>query len=216
MYEFFEGAFEGYDGSILIGNSRMLVKEDGKIAPFMKIGVTELPQIFKDCCPQARMAGVAIGGDTHTVEQGIPVISYEEYNTWDESGDGPPIDHISKGIITTLNPDLDHYMFVDESGYQEEECYDAEVFEGMDLALSLEVTDARVPVLVTWNGGGGTRRAVNRALENGIPVILIEGSGRETDVMCDELADNPNVHIVNRDAPMDLRIKLFELGAIAA
>lgn len=74
--------------------------------------------------------------------------------------------------------------------------------------------------VVAWNGGGVTKKEIDRSIANGWPTILVRGSGRAADEYAAKVASGgltaPNVIVVDRSDPTTLRNALIEHGFLKA
>lgn len=73
--------------------------------------------------------------------------------------------------------------------------------------------------VVAWNGGGVTKKELDRAIAAGWPTIIVNGSGRAADEYAAKVASGeltaPNVVVVDRADPNTLRAALVAHGFIS-
>lgn len=196
LYELFRGALAGYDGAMLFGGTRMLMRE----APSIVVpGITEIPHNCREACPDM----VTLGVIPRTTDLGVCdlglLVSHEEGNPF------VTIAHPtqSMGLIVQLSAD-------------EPEVWDAEWQECAQMTSDLREFAGFQSVLICYNGGSVTERELVATVERGWPVILVDGSGRKTEEYAqnaDFLAAHPNVRVCDRDAA-SLRDLLISFGAM--
>lgn len=196
LIELFAAAFDGYDGAMLFGGTRMLRCDDPTV---VVPGITEVPPALRLRCPSMTLLGVTPRTqDLALTEHGV-IVSAE---------DGKP-------YFTVVHPQQDISLVV-QTTPDDPEVWDAEYQECLRIAEDLRSYAGFRSVLVSYNGGTVTRREILATAERGWPVILIRGSGRVTDEFAADdafLAANPHVAVAEKDVG-SLRDALARHGAV--
>jgi hypothetical protein len=196
LYDLFMEAFAGFDGAILFGGTRMIMRHDSKI---VLPGITEIPPLIRKKCPEAVVLGVVPKtNELKIVNQGI-VVSEEDGNDF----------------FTIVHPDQDHCLIVQKS-VDDNVGWEAEFKECMSITSDLISFANFKSLLISYNGGGVTEKEILATAEKGWPILLIADSGRKTEEYAKNekfLADYPNVHVAEKTAE-SIRDQLMSLGAI--
>jgi hypothetical protein len=196
LYDLFAEAFNGYDGALLFGGTRMLSREDRTtIVP----GITEIPPYLRAACPRMVTLGVIPRTqDLQLANEGM-VVSDETGNPY----------------FTIVHPRQDIVLVVQVSA-DSPEVWDAEFQECLHITKDLREYAAFKSILVSYNGGTVTEREILAVAEQNFPVILIRGSGRKTDEYATNegfLRAHPNVKVAEKEAN-SLRDCLAFFGAV--
>ncbi len=197
----FTEAFDGFEGATLAGATRMLAKFDDGLSGSARGSICELPLAIQANNPQALVGGICIGQQSAS-QMGEHIVL---------SGSMASDEH----HITVKHPGFRNYVTVDEKRFEGSRRWDAEAEESLAIVARLIKQDFS-PCLISFNGGGATRRECVGWAERSLPVVLISGSGRETDALANDanfLAMHPTVYVVPRDAQA-LRSVLLHLGII--
>jgi phage protein U len=199
--QLFTEAFDGYEGSLLAGATRSLVKTDDGLSKNHRPSICELPLAIHVSNPDSVVGGICIGEET--------AASFEEHIIVSGSTTS------SEPHATVKHPDYNLYVTANETEFAHTERWDAEWKKALQIIGDLQERGIR-PCLVSFNGGRATTKEIHAWASQGLPVILIRGSGRETDRIAadaDFLAAHPSVLVVNR-AATELRQALQEVGAL--
>ena len=198
LYDLYAQALSGFDGALIFGGARMLMRDDPeKIVP----SITEVPSRLRRFCPEMIVLGIVPKTEDLRLDDRFGlVVSSESGNPY----------------ITVIHPEQDIVLVVQTSA-DDKEIWDAEFQECLRITSDLREYGDWKSVLVSYNGGPVTKREIIATAERGWPVVLIKGSGRVTD----EFAADKDFLIVHRDNvavakqdPIDLRMKLSDFGAM--
>jgi hypothetical protein len=187
MIDFFSRAFTGYRGLLWSGGTRQIA--DGKVDPM----VTDIPGIIasqnKGC--------IALGTIPRT---DLLRLQEDSRLVLDEWGTAP-------------NPDMAGILIV-QNGADGTLEWDGDLDVYFNLMDYWKIYSRFTALgLVAWNGGLVTADEILRSINRGWPTILIKGSGRVTDEICDKIeskdpefagkitSKNASIFIVSKDAP---------------
>jgi len=196
LYDLYTQALSGFDGAIIFGGTRMVSRDNyDTIIP----GITEIPSRMREFCPNMIVLGVIPKTEDLGLDPDLGLIVSSEPD---------------KPFVTVVHPEQDIVLVV-QTSVDDKEIWDAEFYECLRITKDLRDYGSFSSVLISYNGGSVTEREILETAKNGLPVILIKGSGRKTD----EYAANTdflstyrsNVAVVEKD-PIDLRMKLSEFG----
>jgi len=208
-------AFRGYkgrkrlprfEGFTLFGGTQMVSSHDPKqVVP----GITEIfPSVAADL-PAMVMLGI-VPGFRQLLQSKEPALVGKNILSFEPS----------KGVITTVHPDLRSVLLV-EPEPNNEDIWDDEWKECARYIRTLHERNWQ-SLLVVYNGGGATERELKFWAEAGNRepgrwnVLLIRESGRKcSQYASDEawLAEHPSVYCADNDVE-DINDKLFKLGAL--
>lgn len=194
----FRKALRGYDGMMLIGGTRVLSvnRDSANILPT----IMEIAPLLKHDNPNMMTFGI------------VPRPEYFKLCKWGMIVSEEP----NLGCITIVNPEQDICLTV-QKDVDTPAVYDVEWQSCLHVVRTYKETGRRRPfgcVLIAYEGGSYTRKEVLAWTEQQLPVILIENSGRATDILCHELRDHPSVSICSSSD--DIRKKMIELGGLDA
>lgn len=198
LYELFSQALSGFDGALVFGGTRMVLRDDHKtIVP----GITEIPSRLRPFCPNMIVLGVIPKTDDLRLDADLGLIVSSE-------PDHP--------FVTAVHPEQDIVLVV-QTNADHQEIWDAEFQECLRITNDLRDYGDWKSVLISYNGGSVTEREILETAKRGWPVILIRDSGRKTDeyaANADFLATyRDNVTVSDKDS-IDLRMKLSDFGAM--
>ena len=198
LYELFTKAMPGFDGAIIYGGSRMLMRDDPeKIVP----GITEIPSHLRRFCPDMVVLGVVPKTEDLLLDSRYGLIVSSEPE---------------KPYVTIVHPEQDIALVI-QTNADDKEIWDAEFQECMRITDDLRQYANWQSVLISYNGGTVTRREILATAERGWPVILIRGSGRVTDEFAanKEFLMNYRTNVaVAENNWIDLRQTLSGFGAM--
>ncbi len=196
MLDFFSREFKGYSGLLWSGGTRS-VNKDGTLDPM----VTDIPGLIANQNPTC----VALGTTPRTDNLSL---QGESTLVLDESG-------------TIPNPSMSGILLI-QDGPEKGMDWDGDLdiyFQMMDNWKKYAAFEAIGTI--SWNGGGITRKEIERSIKNGWPTIVISGTGRASDDIANELKegtlevpDNHQLITVNKNTDGELRNKLIEFGFI--
>ncbi len=191
-------AFKGYKGRILYGGTRVI-----KIHPpsYTVIPtIMEVAPILKHSNPEMVTFGVVPRPDNLALSEWGIVISQEP----------------NLGCVTIVNPHQDVCLMIQQD-VDTKALYDVEWQSCLYVAKTFQSISKNFGcALVSYEGGNYTRKEILAWASNGLPVLLMEGSGRTTDVLCRDklwLESNPSVTVCKNER--DLRKSLISLGGIS-
>ncbi len=195
MIEIFRDAFRGYDGAVICGGTRMVLREDvTSVVP----GITEVAPAIREVCPKAIVLGIVPRtGDLNLEKFGLEIAT---------EGENP--------FHTIVHPEQDLAVIIQRS-VDRSSPWEAEVTECVKLIGNLREYANRRSVLITYNGGKYTEMELLMHANRGWPVIVIAGSGRKSSEYAENmefLLAHPNVKVVPAEA-LALREALTDLGA---
>lgn len=190
--EYFLIAFAGYKGILFSGGTKAW-DEEGNNEKFM---ITDIPVLIAE-----------------TNGEGIQVL-----------GTTPRTDQLwLKGDRSEMQ--LDEYNQQLNSKYDQNTLVQQSVNEVLkwdgDLGLYFKAMEAwkdthnANTAVLTFNGGQVTYDEGKRALEEGHALIIVKGSGRESERLAEELAGKDNVYIADLSDPQSLRNILQELNFLS-
>ena len=196
LYDLYNQAFNGFEGAILFGGTRMVDRNDRNVIIH---GITEVAPRIKAENPNCvvfgvvpRTAGVTIGGPSGFVVE-------DDGNSW----------------ITIPHPSQDFFVLLQKSvdqpatwHHEWQECYN--VIKRLRMICNWK------SLLIAYNGGGVTESEILAIAKEGWPVLLVNGSGRKTDEYATNasfLAMHPNVSVCNKDV-RSFRKALLNLGIV--
>lgn len=195
LYALYRDALAGFDGAMLFGGTRMLLRDDPSV---VVPGITEIPWFCRDVCPDMITLGV------------IPrtsLIGLCDYGMLINDEPDTP-------YITIAHP-RQHLGLIVQLSADKPEVWDAEWQECVRMTELLRESAGWTSVLICYNGGSVTERELVATATRGWPVILVDGSGRKTEEYARNeafLAEHPNVRVCDRDA-RSLRDLLIFFGA---
>lgn len=195
MLEFFQIAFEGFEGMIWSGGTRQFDK-DGNLDPM----VTDVPGIVAAGNPNC----VALGSTPRT--DALRLVE-ESRLVLDDYGTAP-------------NPSVNAILLV-QDGADGKLGWDGDLDAAFGFMNQLTQYGgfSRAGV-IAWNGGDITRDEVMRSINMGWPTFVIKGSGRAADDIAAELEagkltpSSGNLFIINKNDPIELRQALQSFGFI--
>jgi hypothetical protein len=201
MYTLFVDGFDGFEGAMLFGGTRMLRAPD-----FTEVrhGVTECAPLIRKYNPNCKVLGVVPLDNPPTVldyRLGTVISRQAEYTT---------IMHPGQDICLVLQASADKGP--------DEPIWDAEYRYCARLAQAMREDAGFGYLLVSFGGGGTTGKEIVDIARQGLPVLLIEGFGGKSDVYAHDeafLARHPNVHVTGPTVE-SLRLALEYLGALVA
>lgn len=206
LYHLFVRAFDGYEGAILFGGTRMRRRDDPTI---IVPGITEIPPLIRHANPGVVLLGV-VPKTTDLrldVNQGMIVEDKEENE-----------------YFTIINPDLTAALIIQQSvdegvdwGAELKEC--EQIIANL-LRFASPLDDPWRQLLVSYNGGKYTWMEIENWVDLKWPVLLVRGSGRKTDEFIEKFADDvgfqkahPNVLVATKDTA-SIRRMLVKAGAL--
>ena len=230
LYELFTQGMSGFDGALVFGGTRMVLREDHSV---IVPGITEIPSRLRQFCPNMVVLGIIPKTEDLKLDSKLGLIVSSE--------EGQP-------FVTAVHPEQDIVLVVQASvdttyddGAADEtkktlknmsrssdpetmelftpitEKWDMEYKECLRITQDLRDYGDFKSVLVSYNGGSVTEREILETAKRGWPIVLIRGSGRKTDeyaANADFLATyRNNVAVADKD-PLDLRLKLSDFGAM--
>ena len=189
----FTEAFEGFDGALLFGGTRMLTRT---IPQRVRMGITEVGPAIRRKNPTAVVVGIIAKNGQMVLDEQMIV------------GDSDRDD-----FYTTVHPDQNVVLVVDIEGSHEkniqrrirhaEICaiiasfpelaakynfnpqklspWDGEFLECSSLTHVLRTFSRWDSILPVYNGGGTTLKEVVDHVDRGWPALVVEGSGRVSD-----------------------------------
>ena len=192
LYDIFVKAFDGFEGAILFGGSRMLKRFDPtEVVP----GITEIPPLIKRNCPKSVILGIIPRFQELKISQHGLVVSDETGN------DFFTIAHPDQGQCVVVQKSADEGVGV--IPHLKFGGWEVEYLECQRIISDLISYAKFSSLLVSYNGGKVTEAEIVSTAERGWPVLLINGSGRKSD----EYANNrkfldkyPNVLVAEKDA----------------
>lgn len=198
MAELFLPAFSGFEGGLLFGGTRSVLKaRPTTILP----SITEMAPLIAANSARARVLGIVPRVD--------PMIMMQDFGLVVE-------DKVEDKHRTVIHPSQNMCLIVQRN------CDRGAIWEDERLVAESIVRELSgvgwLPVLVAYNGGKTTRNEIQRWANLGWPVVLIKGSGRSTDkLIANEkfLETHQNVKVVSRTSE-SLRESLIELGVLAS
>ncbi len=196
LYDLFVPAFDGFEGAMLYGGTRMInLQENWKVEP----GITEIPPLIRDRCPNARIHGVVPRTETFCIDShGRLLISIDE----------------DTGKATIIHPNQDEVLVV-QDGPDKPCSWDGEYRAVLHITKQLREHAQWNSVLISYNGGKYTEEEVRAVRDRGWPIILIRGSGRKTDELAADssFCSVPHVLVVDKNQH-SLRAALEKLGVV--
>ncbi len=192
----YRDAFAGYCGALLFGGSRMVSREDHNV---VVPGITEVVAHIREHCPESIALGVVPRMEEFKLTDFGLVVS----------------DDLKQPYVTIVHPNQDLCLIVQRSA-DEEESWDAEWRECMNITANLRDHAGWQSLLVAYNGGSVTEREILATAKRGWPVLLINGSGRTSERYANDiafLAQYPNVHVANNNVT-SFRKQLIALGIL--
>lgn len=199
VQDLFGEAFEGFDGLLLIGGTRMIRGLDPSDVVF---GVTEVGPTIRRANPSCRVLGVVPRCKDFMFCADPPMLIVR-----DETHDN--------GITTIVHPDQD-FVIAAATALTKEAVWEDEVACCQYLTETLVNYGGWESLLVAYNGGGTTEKEIRSTANFGWPVLLVQGSGRVCDKLADDpefLAEYPTVRTCERNA-VSMRTALKELAII--
>lgn len=178
MYTMFVDAFDGFEGALLFGGTRMLRTSDTR---HVRHGITEVVPLIRRYNPACKVLGVAPLAAPPVeldFELGTIISREPEYIT---------IVHPGQDICLLLQASADDGVI-----WEAEYKYCLRFIEAMREDAGFQ------SLLVSYNGGNTTEKEILETARRGLPVLLIDGSEGKTQAYArDEafLARHPNVHV---------------------
>ena len=199
VQDLFGAAFEGFEGLLLIGGTRMIMGMDPDDVVF---GITEVGPTIRRTNPSCRVLGVVprCKDFMFCPEPPVLIVRDEAHET---------------GITTIVHPDQD-FVITAATALTKEAVWDDEVACCQYLTETLVSYGAWSSLLIAYNGGGTTEREIRSTASYGWPVLIVRGSGRACDKLaCDAefLAEHPTVRVCERSAS-SMRAALQDLSVI--
>lgn len=193
MIEYFRAAFDGFGGVVWSGGTRN-VTADGQLDPM----VTDVPAFVALDNPSC----VALATTPRTGELQLRGDSRFQL---DEGG-------------TLPNPGVAAMLIV-QNGADGELGWDGDLDAYFRLMGQWRSAGGFTALgVVAWNGGGVTKKEIDRSIAAGWPTIIVNGSGRAADEYAAKVASGeltaPNVIVVDRSDPQTLRAALVANGFI--
>lgn len=186
MQDLFGKAFEGFDGLLLIGGTRMI---RGLSPTDVLFGITEVGPTIRRANPSCRVLGVVPRCKDFMFCADPPVLIVR-----DETQDN--------GITTIVHPDQD-FVIAAATALTKEAVWDDEVACCQYVTETLVSYGGWKSLLIAYNGGGTTEREIRSTADRGWPVLLVQGSGRACDKLAADaefLAEHPTIRVCERNA----------------
>jgi hypothetical protein len=198
LYELFSQAMTGFDGALIFGGTRMVLRSDrDTIVP----GITEIPSRLRQHCPNMVVLGIIPKTEDLLLDMDRGLIISSEPD---------------RPYVTVVHPEQDVVLVV-QTTPDDQEMWDAEYQESLRITEDLRRYANWDSVTVSYNGGSVTRREIIATAERGWPVVLIRGSGRVTDEFASDkeflTLHRANVAVAEKDFA-DFRQKLSFFGAM--
>ena len=195
MLEFFQIAFEGFEGMIWSGGTRQFDK-DGNLDPM----VTDVPGVVAASNPNC----VALGSTPRT---DVLRLVEESRLVLDDYGTAP-------------NPSVNAILLV-QDGADGKLGWDGDLDAAFGLMDQLaQYGGFHRAGVIAWNGGDITHDEVMRSVKRGWPTYVIKGSGRAADKIAAELeagtlkVSENNLFVVDKSDPIGLRQMFISFGFI--
>jgi hypothetical protein len=206
VLELFHESFQGFNGALLIGGTRMICHHDPNNVLF---GITEVGPAIRRGNSTSFVLGVVPRCESFGFDSEHPVIVVNQTEEVSAS------DGQEREFITIIHPDQDFVIAATTPLTKDAIWYD-EVEFCRYITHNLIEFGSWQSLLVAYNGGGVTEREVRATAARGWPVLLVNGSGRK----CDELAkdgvfltQHPSVRVCERN-PKSMRAALQLLGVV--
>jgi hypothetical protein len=202
VLELFRRAFEGFNGALLVGGTRMILDDSQEVL----FGITEVGPMIRAHCPNSLVLGVIPRLQEVVFHQGASVLQVVH-----SIGESIEPDH-----TTIVHPNQDIVVGIGQRLLPQLAIWDDEVEFRRYLTDLLRLYGGWRSILIAYNGGSTTEREVQATARQGWPVILIQGSGRATDKLAgdeDFLQAHPNVHVCEHSVT-SLQRELAALGAV--
>ncbi len=194
VLELFRSAFQGFEGAMLVGGTRMIRNMDPSDVLF---GITEVGPAIRSENPSSFVLGVVPRCEDFGFSSETPVLVVRQ-----QESDGASQCDQDEQFTTIVHPDQD-MVIAAMTALTKDQIWDDEVEFCRYVTNMLVRYGAWHSLLVAYNGGGVTEREVRATAKRGWPVLIVQGSGRK----CDELAldeeflrQHPNVTVCQRDA----------------
>ncbi len=196
MYELFVDAFNGFQGAMMFGGTRMIRTSDHKS---VRHGITEVPPMIRRHNPECKMLGV------------VPI-------------EKPPLEldfdlgHVisrEREYTTVVHPGQDYCLIIQASP-DDGVIWEAEYRFCLTFSAMLRDHAGFESLLVSYNGGNTTEKEILNTANLGWPVLLIDGSGGKTEHYArDEefLTRCQNVRVCQNNVA-SLRQSLAVMGAL--
>jgi hypothetical protein len=173
VLDLFTQAFQGFDGLLLIGGTRMIYGNNPSAVLF---GITEVGPAIRRANKRSFQLGVIPRTEHFRWHPEIPVLVVKQ--TEPRNGSAAP-----QQFTTIVHPGQD-LVIAATTPLTKQEIWDDEVaFCGYLRETLVEYGDWQ-SVTLAYNGGGTTERELRADADRGWPVLIVNGSGRK----CDELA----------------------------
>lgn len=203
MYDFFNQALAGYEGALMFGGTRMIMRHDTDV---VFPGITEIPYRLKEStCPSILTLGVIPRTEVLGIADFGLLVSDEK----PKDGSEP------KPYVTIVHPKQD-IVLVTQVSADKAEIWDAEVDECHDILNSLKEDGEFGVAVIAYNGGGVTEREIRKTAASGWPMILINGSGGRCDLFSNDeafLQSHPSVLVADKTVE-SFRSCLMKCGAL--
>jgi hypothetical protein len=199
VQELFGKAFEGFDGLLLIGGTRMIKGLDPSDVVF---GITEVGPTIRRANSSCRVLGVVprCTDFMFCADPPVLIVHDEVHDT---------------GITTIVHPDQD-VIIAAATALTKEAIWDDEVAFCQFLTGTLVGYGGWKSLLIAYNGGGTTEREIRSTAKRGWPVLLVRESGRVCDKLAHDaefLAEHPTIRVCERNAE-SMRAALQELSVL--
>lgn len=210
VLELFSEAFQGFDGALLIGGTRMVRSNNTADVLF---GITEVGPAIRRANPECFMLGIVprCCGLLHSTQQSVLVV--KQITEADSAACGE--EH--RQFLTIVHPDQDMVVLA-TTHITMDAIWDDEVEFCWYMTQTLVEYGHWQSLLVAYNGGGVTEREVRATAQRRWPVLLVRGSGRVSDKLAEDtnfLEQNPSVIVCDRTV-QSMRTALERLGVVAS
>jgi hypothetical protein len=189
--------FRDFGGAILFGGTQMVSRDNpSQVIP----GITEIPPLIRDMCPDARVLGVVARTSDFQILPGLGLIVSNEP---------------SRSYATIAHPNQDVCLVLQKS-VDQTTVWDTEYQVCEHIVRHLVDYAQWRPLLFVYNGGGITEKEILLWAKNEWPILLVRGSGRKADQYANDenfLLANPCVTVAETTT-WSIRDRLEELGAI--
>lgn len=194
MIEYFRTAFQGFAGVIWSGGTRN-VTTDGQLDPM----VTDVPGFVALDNPSCMALAT-------TPRTGMLQLRGDSRFQLDDDG-------------TLPNPGVAAMLIV-QNGADGESGWDGDLDAYFRLMNQWKSAGGFTTLgVVAWNGGGVTKKEIERSIALGWPTIIVSGSGRAADEYAAKVASGEltatNVVVVERSNPNTLRAALIATGFLS-
>ncbi|KKT40700.1 MAG: hypothetical protein UX47_C0002G0001 [Candidatus Collierbacteria bacterium GW2011_GWA2_46_26] len=193
-------ALTGFKGILLYGGTRVFCPtKDTKSGYRVFPTILEVPPKLRRINPGMLSFGI------------IPKMTHVEYSRLGLIIAKDP----ETGFLTVIHPNQDLCLVL-QKNVDQMSFWDAEWIECLSIIKEFLAHRTKFgTVLVAYNGGEVTGHEIDAWAEEGLPVILVAGSGRKTDEYCQNLAwlqKHPSVSVCQN--PQEIRQKISSLGGL--